>query len=163
MISSQFRAALSGVMSVAGAIAALCFALLALAVILDVLGRNLGLLSWPWLNEATEYLITIATFAGAPWLLHHSGHVNVDVLLRVMSRAAASVMIRISFVVGLIISIVLTWLAVETLLDSYSTGSLVFKTLVFPEWYLMLPMIWCFGLCCLEFLSKLLQTREAAS
>ncbi|KGD89198.1 hypothetical protein JL39_23540 [Rhizobium sp. YS-1r] len=162
MIGARFRAALSGVMAFAGAIAALCFGLLALSVILDVLGRNLGLLSWPWLNEVTEYLITVGTFAGAPWVLHHSGHVNVDVLLRVVSKDTASAMVKICFVVGIVISLGLTWLAVATLLDSYKAGALVFKTLVFPEWYLMLPVIWCFGLCGLEFLAKLLQAGETA-
>lgn len=138
-----------------GMIAAAGFGLIALLVAADIALRNLGILGWPWLNEVTEYLLTISTFLGAPWVLHHGGHVNVDILLRVVPPAVARATVRLAYAVGLVICAACLWIAASALLDIRSTGAQVFKNLVFPEWWLMVPMVWCFGLCTLEFAVRL--------
>lgn len=161
MAYTVFKGGLSCLMAIAGAIAGIGFGLLAFVVVVDLLTRNLGLASWPWLNEVTEYLITIATFFGAPWVLHQSAHVNVDVLLRIVGPGAAAAMMKLANLAGVVISLGLAYLALSTLIDSRSAGALVFKNLFFPEWYLMLPMVWCFVLCGLEFLSKLVEGENS--
>ncbi|WP_458789616.1 TRAP transporter small permease [Yoonia sp. MH D7] len=145
---------LNTLFSISGAIAGTGFGLLALIVTADILIRNLGLAKWPWLNELTEYLLTISTFGGAPWVLRQAGHVNVDILLRVVPASIANLLLRASYALGLVISVIITWLAVSAARDSFSSGSIVFKNLVFPEWWMMVPVIWCFALCSLEFLMR---------
>ncbi len=151
----------SPVFTLSGGIAALGFGLLALVVVLDIFVRNLGLAKWPWLNEITEYLLTISTFGGAPWVLRQSAHVNVDVVLRLLPRAVAFHATRLSYLLGLVISGLVTWLAITAARDSYSIGSMVFKNLVFPEWWMMVPVIWCFGLCSLEFFLRIVARSGA--
>ncbi|WP_353476411.1 TRAP transporter small permease (plasmid) [Salipiger sp. H15] len=153
---SQARG-LTPVMKACGAISASGLALLSVLVVADVFLRNTGLVRWPWINELTEYLLTISTFTGAPWVLHHHGHVNVDVLLRSVSEAKARWLVRASNLVGGAISAILLVVAVRVTLDSHALGSLVFKNLIFPEWYLMTPMVLCFGLCTAEFLARILR------
>lgn len=145
---------LNTLFSISGAIAGTGFGLLALIVTADILIRNMGLAKWPWLNELTEYLLTISTFGGAPWVLRQAGHVNVDILLRVVPAYIANLLLRASYALGLVISVIITWLAVSAARDSFSSGSIVFKNLVFPEWWMMVPVIWCFALCSLEFLMR---------
>ena len=66
----------------AGAVAAaLLLGVLALLVTGDVLARNLGLGTLPWIIEVSEYSLPLATFLVAPWLLHRNEHVRLDVLL----------------------------------------------------------------------------------
>lgn len=149
------RWGLDRLMMVAGAISVVGFALMAVVVLTDVVTRNLGVATLPWLNEVTEYLLTIATFSGAPWLLHESGHVNVDILLRTVSADKARLLVFAAHVVGLVICAIVFCLSVSATLDSYGSGAQVFKNLIFPEWYLMLPVVWCFALCSLEFLNRL--------
>ncbi len=146
---------LNRLFSLSGAIAGAGFGLLALIVSADILIRNMGLAKWPWLNELTEYLLTVSTFGGAPWVLRQAGHVNVDILLRVVPAVIATVLLRASYALGLAISVIVTWLAVSAARDSFSSGSIVFKNLVFPEWWMMVPVIWCFALCSVEFLARL--------
>ncbi|MCV2892719.1 TRAP transporter small permease [Lentibacter sp. XHP0401] len=148
------HARLSTLFAISGAIAAAGFGLLAVMVVMDIFIRNLGLAKWPWLNELTEYLLTISTFGGAPWVLRQTGHVNVDILLRVVSSSAAIVLVRASYALGLVISVIVTWLAVSAAIESSKSGSIVFKNLVFPEWWMMVPVIWCFALCSFEFLVR---------
>ena len=146
---------LTWVMRLCGGISAAALALLSILVVGDVVLRNTGLLRWSWLNELTEYLLTISTFTGAPWVLHNHGHVNVDVLLRTVSAAKARWLVKASNLFGGVISAILLVVAVRVTFDSYALGSLVFKNLIFPEWYLMTPMVLCFGLCTAEFLTRI--------
>lgn len=138
-----------------GVVAALGFGLIAVLVTFDIILRNAGIVAWPWLNEVTEYLLTISTFLGAPWVLHHGGHVNVDILLRMVPPVVARALVRLACGVGLVVCALCLWIAVSALLDMRDAGAQVFKNLVFPEWWLMMPMVWCFGLCSLEFAARL--------
>ena len=44
------------------------------------------------------------------------------------------------------------WYGVKAIADSRQLGSMVFKTLVFPEWWLFVPVPLCFALLAVEFL-----------
>jgi len=74
----------------AGAVAAaLLLGGLAVLVTVDVVARNLGWGTLPWILEVSEYCLPLATFLVAPWLLSRSEHVRVDVLLTLLPRRAA--------------------------------------------------------------------------
>ena len=133
-----------------GLVAAATVALITLLVCYDVVGRNLGLPSLVWVNEVTEYALPIATLAAAPWLMWRNQHVRLDLLGAVLSPAAQRQVDRIASLLGLIVSLVMVWYAVRMLLDSRSAGSLVMKALVFPEWWLYVPVPIGFALLALE-------------
>lgn len=137
-------------MRACGFVAAATVAVITLLVCFDVLGRNLGLRTLPWINEVTEYAMPIATLAAAPWLMWRNQHVRLDLLGMVLSPAAQRRVDRFSALLGLLVSLVLVWYGVRTVMDSYSAGSLVLKALVFPEWWLYLPFPLGFALLALE-------------
>ena len=58
-------------------------------------------------------------------------------------------------VVGLAVCIVLVVYGVRTILNSAQQGAMVFKSVVFPEWWLYVPVPLCFGLLTVEFLRRL--------
>lgn len=133
-----------------GLVAAATVAFITLLVCYDVVGRNLGLPSLVWINEVTEYALPIATLAAAPWLMWRNQHVRLDLLGALLSPAAQRSMDRLASLLGLIVSLVMVWYAVRMLLDSRSAGSLVMKALVFPEWWLYVPVPIGFALLALE-------------
>ena len=133
-----------------GLVAAATVALITLLVCYDVVGRNLGLPSLVWVNEVTEYALPIATLSAAPWLMWRNQHVRLDLLGALLSPAAQRQVDRIASLLGLIVSLVMVWYAVRMLLDSRSAGSLVMKALVFPEWWLYVPVPIGFALLALE-------------
>ena len=116
----------------------------------DVVGRNLGLPSLVWVNEITEYALPIATLAAAPWLMWRNQHVRLDLLGAVLSTSSQRRVDRVASLLGLVISLVMVWYAVRMLLDSRQAGSLVMKALVFPEWWLYVPVPIGFALLALE-------------
>lgn len=133
-----------------GLVAAATVAFITLLVCYDVVGRNLGLPSLAWVNEVTEYALPIATLAAAPWLMWRNQHVRLDLLGALLSPAAQRQVDRIASLLGLVVSLIMVWYAVRMLLDSRQAGSLVMKALVFPEWWLYVPVPIGFSLLALE-------------
>jgi TRAP-type C4-dicarboxylate transport system permease small subunit len=146
---------LNALMSICGWVAAGLFGCMALLVAADITIRLAGLGNLPWSNEVTEYMITVATFVGAPWVLHHHGHVNVDVAVMQLSDKYRRLVGIFANIVCLFISAVMLYESISVLLDTRESNALVFKALVFPEWYLIIPPVICFLLFTFEFAARL--------
>ena len=155
------RSALTTIFDLCGLLSALLLGAIVVLVSADIATRSFRLANLAWVNEVTEYLLTFATFIGAPWVLHHHGHVNIDIIVTNLSASAQRALARTCDGAGLIICAILLYEALRVLLGSYADGSMVFKNLVFPEWYLTTPIVFCFALCTIEFAGRLLARREA--
>jgi TRAP-type C4-dicarboxylate transport system permease small subunit len=133
-----------------GFVAGTTVAVITLLVCFDVISRNLGLRTLPWINEVTEYALPIATLAAAPWLMWRNQHVRLDLLGATLSPSAQRQVDRLASLFALVVSLVFVWYSMRALLDSRAAGSLVLKALVFPEWWLYVPVPIGFGLLALE-------------
>lgn len=141
----------------AGAVvAALLLGALALLVTGDVVARNVGLGTLPWIIEVSEYSLPLATFLVAPWLLCRSEHVRLDTLITALPPAAGRVLERIADGVGLLICAVFVVFGAEAIASSARQGSMVIKAIVFPEWWLYAPVPVCFALLAIEFVRRML-------
>lgn len=117
-----------------GYAAGLALAALALAITADVVLRNLGLANMTWLLEVSEYLLFIATFLAAPWVLRENAHVSVDLLLGGLKPDLRRALDVIANLLGLAICAILTWYALRVTRDGIERGDMIFKELVVPEW-----------------------------
>lgn len=127
----------------------------ALAVTLDVVARNVGLGAFPWVLEASEFALPLATFCVAPWLLVRNEHVRLDILLQVLPLRVAAAVDRVANAFGLAVCAVLSVYGVRAIVDSAQQGAMVIKSLVFPEWWLYVPVPLCFVLLGVEFVRRL--------
>ena len=139
-----------GLLKALAAAAALLLGATALAITLDVVARNLDLGTLPWILEVSEYVLPLATFLVAPWLLYRNQHVRLDVLV-----SAYPFLNKISNLLGLAVSAVLVVYGVRTILNSAQQGAMVLKSVVFPEWWLYAPVPVCFALLSVEFARRL--------
>jgi TRAP-type transport system small permease protein len=146
-----------------GVVSAVLFGIVAVLVTLDVIMRNVGLGSLPWIVEISEYSLPVATFLSAPWLLHQNAHVRVEILLTSVPRRAALWLDSFADLVGLAGSLALLWYGVAIIRDSRSIGSLIIKTLVFPEWWLFVPLPAGAALLALEFVHRMTRRVTAAA
>ncbi len=137
------------------AAAALLLGAAALAVTLDVLARNLGLGTVPWILEVSEYVLPVATFFVAPWLLYRNEHVRLDALLHAVRKPVARALELLTNLIGVAVCAVLVVYGVRTILNSAQQGAMVLKSVVFPEWWLYAPVPLCFALLCIEFARRL--------
>ena len=143
-------------MRLCGAIAGAVIGLITVLVCVDVIARNLGIGSLVWIVDLTEYALPIATLAAAPWLAWRNQHVRLDVVNMVLGERGQRRVDRISAGVGLVVSLVIAWYGLQALLDSKRAGSMVLKALVFPEWWLYVPVPIGFGLLALECARRLI-------
>lgn len=135
-------------------VAALLLGVLALLVTGDVVARNLRLGTLPWILEVSEYGLPLATFLVAPWLLYRNEHVRLDVLLTAIPVGAARALDRLSDVVGLGVSAVFVVYGMRAVTSSAQQGSMVIKSVVFPEWWLYAPVPLCFAFLAVEFVRR---------
>lgn len=144
------------IMRACGAAAATLVGLLVVLVTYDVVARNIGARSLTWIVEITEYALPLSTFLAAPWLMYRYEHVRLDLLSNTLSPRNLARIERIAAGLCLLVSLVIVWYSVAVLIDTYKVGSLVIKSLVFPEWWVFLPVPFCFTLLALECARRLL-------
>lgn len=138
-------------MEALGILAGAILGALALLVTYDVIARNTTLPGVEWAMEVSEYGLTFGTFLAAPWVLYHSAHIRIDMLLSALPPGGARALELIADTLGLLISVAFTYLTVLVAVEAYRLGSVQYKVLVIPEWWLLLPVCLCFLLLCIEF------------
>lgn len=158
MLGRAYRALLH-----AGALAAaLLLGLMALLITGDVVARNVGLGTLPWIIEVSEYSLPLATFLVAPWLLYGSEHVRLDAVITAVPPAAARVLDLIADTIGLAVCAVFVVYGARAVASSAAQGSMVIKAIVFPEWWLYAPVPVCFALLATEFVRRMAGHRSLA-
>jgi TRAP-type C4-dicarboxylate transport system permease small subunit len=138
-------------------IAIACLLLLALTFVIgaDVLLRNIGAGGIAPANELSEDALYLITLLAAPGLLRQGRHIRVDIVLRLLPQQAAWALEWVSDAIGLVCCLYFVWYGAKAALDSFMSGSLSIKTLILPEWWLLVPMPVAFALLALEFVFRM--------
>lgn len=149
--SEIFGRLLDGMMLVA------CLLLLFMTLLIgaDVALRNMKLGGVSWSNEVSEYILYLITLLAAPWLLRAGQHIRVDILLRAIPPRAGWALEWLGDVLGLVCSLYFVWYGWKVLAASYSSGAVSIKTLVMPEWWLLVPMPLAFVAVSIEFVFRM--------
>jgi TRAP-type C4-dicarboxylate transport system permease small subunit len=142
--------------------AAACMLLLAMTLLIgaDVVGRNAGLGGIPWSGEVSEDILYLLTLLTAPWLLRQGQHIRVDILLRALPARVGWLLEWIGDLLGLACSLYFVWYGWKVLVASYTSGAISIKTLVTPEWCLLVPLPLAFLLFAIEFLFRMYRLAQ---
>jgi len=117
-------------------LAVLVVAAMMLGICAEVILRMLSFPSITGMIELTEYGLFVSTFFVAPYLLRTNEHIRVDI---VMSRVDAATARRVEYgvlVTIILISLITGLVATSLMLANARDGTMVFKDLVFPQWWL---------------------------
>lgn len=143
-----------------------CLLVLAMMLIIvaDVGLRNLGGRGLPWSNEVSEDILYLVTLLAGPWLLRQGQHIRVDILLRALPGRFAWQLEWVSDILGLACCLYFVWYGWQVTAASYLTDAVSIKTLVMPEWWLLVPLPIAFLLFAIEFVFRMhrLATAEQA-
>ncbi|MGJ3264560.1 MAG: TRAP transporter small permease, partial [Salinarimonas sp.] len=120
-----------------GLLSGAVIAFMALAISAEVLVRALGRPAFGWTLELCEYGLLVVGFLGAPWVLRHSDHIRVDVVLRSVTPRARHGMLIAANTVAAITCFVLAWYATLAAAEAFARGSLLFKNIVVPQWWIL--------------------------
>ncbi len=121
---------------VLAAVAGTLLAFLALLISLDIASRQMAGFSMPWSLDVAEYLLYLITFLAAPWVLVSGGHITVDLVAARLAPPARRRADRSANAIGAAASLLLFWFACRVWWRSFTDGTLVYETFVFPEWWL---------------------------
>ncbi len=146
--------ALDAVIDLFGILAGLAIAFIGVAVSLEVIVRALGLPPFGWTLEVAEYLLLLATFWGAPWVLKASDHVRIDLLSNALPLRGRDAMLRLADGLSGLVCLVLAFYGFRTAFDAFSRSSMLFKYLVIPEWPVLMVMPIGVTLLAMEFLRR---------
>jgi TRAP-type C4-dicarboxylate transport system permease small subunit len=137
------------------AVACLLLLIMTLLIGGDVLLRNIGAGGIPPSNELSEDIIYLVTLLAAPGLLRRGQHIRVDIILRALPAKVGWVLEWISDVIGFVCCLFFVWYGTRMVFASFTSGALSIKTLVLPEWWILLPMPVTFILLGIEFLFRM--------
>jgi TRAP-type C4-dicarboxylate transport system permease small subunit len=135
-------------------IAALLLLVMVALVTADIVLRNTVGTGFAWANEVTEYALYLTTLLTAPWLLRRGQHVRIDMALVLVPPRLAWALEAAGDIIGVAASLVLIWYGTVMTAESARLGSLTIKNLVFPEWWLLVPLPICFALIAIEFVFR---------
>ncbi len=121
----------------------------------DVLLRNLGLGGIPPSNELSEDILYLITLLAAPGLLRAGQHIRIDIVLRALPWRIGWLLEWLGDLLGIACCLVFVWYGVRVAAASFANGSLSIKTLVLPEWPLLVPMPIAFALLSIEFVFRM--------
>jgi TRAP-type C4-dicarboxylate transport system permease small subunit len=118
-----------------GAIALVAFIMLGISF--EVGLRAIGGGTVSGMIEGTEYALYFATFLSVPGILRTREHIRVDFLIAHASPEKRRSVEVLACIVIIAVSAVLLWYGTKMLIDRYLDGRLIFKDIVFPQWWLM--------------------------
>lgn len=142
------------------ALAAVGIAFIALGVTADVAVRFFANATIPWILETSEYLLFAIAFLGAPWVLRLGAHTAVDILVKAVPPPVQSVMGVAANAVGLATSAALFWYGGLAALQSRALGTMIYKTIVFPEWWVLACVPLCGALLAIEFVARMVRAAR---
>jgi C4-dicarboxylate transporter, DctQ subunit len=140
----------------AGALMAFMF----LAIVIDVLLRNLGLQSSAHLFTFTEYALLMTPCFGAPWLVREKGHVFVEIGLNSLSavwRQRALIGIGITCI---LVCLIMAWFGFEVTLRNFMLNDKDVRSFDAPRWLLVICIPISFLFMATEFLRHLLRRED---
>ena len=94
-----------------------------------------------------------------PTKLEKHGHVRVDVFVSHLPMRHSRLADVAIDLIGLFVSLVLFYFGALATLDAQRIGSLIFKELIVPEWWLLIVMPFSAALLTVEFARRLFRRR----
>ena len=117
-------------------VAGVTLCVLTLVICMDVFARYFRLFAMPWSLDVAEYALLIVTFLGAPWVLAEGGHIAIDILVERLSPPTRRRVALASYLIGAFVCTTLLFFSIRAWWHSYSQGTTVHETFVYPEWLL---------------------------
>ena len=121
-----------------------------LAIIVDVVLRNLDLPPFQSTSALVEYVLLLATMASGPWLMRQGAHVAVNSFVNLLPTGLAGGVRWLAIVLAVATLVLLSWRAGVVGLDEWRFGSVDMRSINIPGWLAYAMLSAGFGLMALE-------------
>ena len=137
-----------------GAISALLVFAVTAMITVNVILRNTTGARVAGDTELSEYAMLLITAFAAPWLLRKGQHVRIDLMLQQLPPRVGWLCEIFVDVLGLVVSLLMTWYGARVLFFSIADGTRIFKEFIIPEWWTLCPLPAMFALLAVEFVFR---------
>src|SRR5690606_7121721 len=128
---------------------------IACLIAFDLIRRNMFHQSLSWVMEVTEYLFYMSVMAAVPWAMREGAHVKMDAFIRLLSARHSVAISKLVDVLGIVTCVIISIGGFADAWSSYKAGDIVFKSVVFPEWWVLSVAPVIMALLAIEFLRHL--------
>jgi TRAP-type C4-dicarboxylate transport system permease small subunit len=132
-------------------VAGVLLAAMVVAIVLDVVVRNLGLQPPAHTLTVTEYGLLYVTMLGAPWLVREKGHVYIELLTAAVSPRTRFWLTRVVYALCVLTCAVIFWFSLDVTIAHYQRDVIDVRSFDMPRWLLTASMPLSFGLMAIEF------------
>ena len=146
-IAALYRRLLEALAVVAGVL----LAAMALAIVVDVVLRNLGFQPPGHIFTLTEYSLLYLTMLAAPWLVRAKDHVHIELLTAAVSPRSRFWLSRAVYGLCVLTCLVIFWFALEVTIDQWRRAVIDVRSFDMPRWLLTASIPLSFGLMTVEF------------
>jgi C4-dicarboxylate transporter DctQ subunit len=140
-----------GLLELLAVVAGVLLAAIAVAIVVDVVVRNLGLQPPAHTLTLTEYGLLYVTMLGAPWLVREKGHVYIELLTAAVSPRARFWLTRVVYALCVLTCAVIFWFSLDVTIAHYQRDVIDVRSFDMPRWLLTASMPLSFGLMTIEF------------
>lgn len=116
-----------------------------------------------WQTEAVVFGATAAIFLGAPYVLMTKGHVGVDFIQMLVGPRTRRWMDRLGAWLGLVFCGVMTVATGLHLFEALEGGWTTPSVAAVPLWMPLSPVVFGFGLLCLQYVAEIIKLNEEQS
>ena len=141
----------SGLINLLAVLAGILLALMALAIVADVVLRNLGFQPPGHTLALTEYSLLYITMLAAPWLVRAKGHVHIELLTAAVGPRTRLWLTRLVAASCVLTCAVICWFGLEVTLAHYQRDAMDVRSFDLPRWLLTASLPLSFGLMAIEF------------
>jgi C4-dicarboxylate transporter, DctQ subunit len=140
-----------GLLELLAVVAGVLLAAIAVAIVIDVVVRNLGLQPPAHTLTLTEYGLLYVTMLGAPWLVREKGHVYIELVTAAVSPRTRFWLTRVVYALCVLTCAVIFWFSLEVAIDHYERHVIDVRSFDMPRWLLTASIPLSFGLMAIEF------------
>jgi C4-dicarboxylate transporter, DctQ subunit len=148
---TRIAAAYDRLLSALAIISGILLGIMTLAVIVDVIVRNMGLQPPAHTSAFVEYSLLYITLLASPWLLRKKGHVYIEVVIGAVGPRAKRIMALASYILCIAACLVLVVYSADLTVLNWTRGSTDIRSFDMPRWALFAPMPLCFLMMAIEF------------
>jgi C4-dicarboxylate transporter DctQ subunit len=152
MIAAAYRRLLDLLAVLAG----ILLAGLAVAIVVDVVVRNLGFQPPAHTLTLTEYSLLYVTMLAAPWLVREKGHVHIELLTAALAPRPRFWLTRVVYALCVLTCAVIFWFSLDVTITHYQRDVIDVRSFDMPRWLLTASIPLSFGLMTIEFARFLL-------
>jgi TRAP-type C4-dicarboxylate transport system permease small subunit len=123
----------------------------AVAIVVDVVVRNLGMQPPAHTLTLTEYSLLYVTMLGAPWLVRAKGHVHIELLTAAVGPRTRFWLTRAVYGICVLTCGVIFYFSLDVTITHYHRDVIDVRSFDMPRWLLTASMPLSFGLMTIEF------------